>query len=66
MPLTAIGIKNVKIEAMLSTFNKHINNSDIAYVDYTSNGERTKNIIPLDEIFCDIIVFTPIEDRFLI
>ena len=67
IPLTAIGNKKVKIEAIFSTFNKHINKSDIAYVDYTSNEERTKNTIPLGEIFCDnIIVFTPIEGRFLI
>ena len=32
--LNSIGNKNVKIETMLSTLNKHINKSDFAYIDY--------------------------------
>ena len=30
IPLKSIGNKNVKLETMLSTLNKHINKSDIA------------------------------------
>ena len=66
IPLNSIGNKNVKIETMLSTLNKHINKSDIAYLDYTLGGVKNQTIIPLNDIFCDnIIVFTPIENRYL-
>ena len=33
IPLNSIGNKIVKIQTMLSTMNKHINKSDIAYID---------------------------------
>ena len=33
IPLKSIGNKNVKIETMLSTLNKHKNKSDIAFID---------------------------------
>ena len=67
IPLNSIGNKNVKIETMLSTLNKHLNKSDIAYIDYSLGGENNNTINPLNEIFCDnIIVFTPIENRYLI
>ena len=66
-PLNSIGNKNVKIETMLSTLNKHINKSDIAYIDYSLGGENNQTINPLNELFCDnIIVFSPIENRYLI
>ena len=62
IPLNSIGNKNVKIETMLSTLNKHINKGDIAYLDYSIGGDKNKTINPLNELFCDnIIVFTPIE-----
>ena len=64
IPLNSIGNKNVKKETMLSTLNKHINKSDIAYIDYSFGGDKNQTINPLNEIFCDnIIVFTPIENR---
>ena len=67
VPLNSIGNKNIKIETMLSTLNKHINKSDIAYIDYSLGGENNQTINPLNELFCDnIIVFTPIENRYLI
>ena len=67
IPLNSIGNKNIKIETMLSTLNKHINKSDIAYIDYSLGGENNQTINPLNELFCDnIIVFTPIENRYLI
>ena len=51
---------------MLSTLNKHINKSDIAYIDYSLGGDNNKTINPLNELFCDnIIVFTPIEKIYL-
>ena len=60
IPLNSIGNKNVKIETMLSTLNKHINKSDIAYIDYSVGGDKNQSINPLNELFCDnIIVFTP-------
>ena len=63
IPLNSIGNKNVKIETMLSTLNKHINKSDIAYIDYSLGGDKNQTISPLNELFCDnIIVFTPIEN----
>ena len=66
IPLNSIGNKNVKIETMLSTLNKHINKSDIAYIDYSLGGDKNQSINPLNELFCDnIIVFTPIENRYL-
>ena len=66
IPLISIGNKNVKIETMLSTLNKHINKSDIAYIDYSLGGDNNKTINPLNELFCDnIIVFTPIEKIYL-
>ena len=50
------------MEFNLSCLNKYINKSDIAYVDYTYNGERNKIIKPLNQLFRDkIIVFTLIE-----
>ena len=62
IPLNSIGNKNVKIETMLSTLNKHINKSDIAYIDYSLGGDKNQSINPLKELFCDnITVFTPIE-----
>ena len=65
-PLNSIGNKNVKIETMLSTLNKHINKSDIAYIDYSLGGDKDQSINPLNELFCDnIIVFTPIEKIYL-
>ena len=65
-PLSSIGNKNVKIETMLSTLNKHINKSDIAYIEYSDGGTKNQSINPLNEIFCDnIIVLTPIENRYL-
>ena len=66
IPLNSIGKKNVRIETMLSTLNKHINKSDIAYIDYTFGGEKNQSINTLNELFCDnIIVFTPIEKIYL-
>ena len=62
IPLISIGNKNVKIETMLSTLNKHINKNDIAYIDYSFGGDKNQSTNPLNESFCDdIIVFTPIE-----
>ena len=50
---------------MLSSLNKYINKSDIAYRDYTSNSERNKIFKPLIELFCDNNNnFTPIENRY--
>ena len=66
IPLNSIGNKNVKIETMLSTLNKHINKSDIAYIDYSLGGDKNKTINPLNKLFCDnIIVFPPIEKIYL-
>ena len=66
IPLNSIGNKNVKIETMLSTLNKHINKSDIASIDYSLRGDKNHSINPLNELFCDnIIVFTPIENLYL-
>ena len=66
IPLNSIGNKNVKIETMLSTLNKHINKSDIAYIEYSLGGDKNKTINPLNKLFCDnIIVFTPIEKIYL-
>ena len=66
IPLNSIGKKNVKIETMLSTLNKHINKSDNAYIDYSFGGDKNQSINPLNELFCDnIIVFTPIEKIYL-
>ena len=66
IPLNSIGNKNVKIETMLSTLNKHINKSDTAYIDYSLGGDKNKSINPLNELFSDnIIVFTPIEKIYL-
>ena len=65
-PLNSIANKNVKIETMLSTLIKHINKSDIAYIDYSLGGDKNHTINPLNELFCDnIIVFTPIENIYL-
>ena len=66
IPLNSIGNKNVKIETMLSTLNKHINKSDNAYIDYSIGGVKNQSINQLDDLFCDnIIVFTPIENIYL-
>ena len=66
IPLKSIGNKNVKLETMLSTLNKHINKSDIAYIDYSLGGDKNQTINPLNELFCDnIIVFTPIKNIYL-
>ena len=66
IPLSSFGKKNIKIETMLSTLNKHINKSDIAYIDYSFGGDKNQSINPLNEIFCDnVIVFTPIENIYL-
>ena len=66
IPLNSIGNKIVKIGTMLSTLNKHINKSDIAYIDYSRGGDKNQTINPLNEFFCDnIIVFTPIENIYL-
>ena len=66
IPLNSIGKKNVKIETMLSTLNKHITKSDIAYKDYSLGGGKNKSINPLNELFSDNnIVFTPIEKIYL-
>ena len=40
IPLNSIGNKKIKIETMLSTLNKHINKSDIAYLDYSLGGDK--------------------------
>ena len=51
---------------MLSTLNKHINESDIGYIDYSVGGRKNQSNNPLNDIFCDnIFVFTPIENRYL-
>ena len=51
---------------MLSTLNKHINKSDIAYIDYSVGGSNNQSINPLNELFCDKInVFTPIENIYI-
>ena len=66
IPLSSIGNKNVKIETMLSTINKHINKSDIAYIDYSLGGDKNMSINPLNELIChNIIVFSPIEKIYL-
>ena len=66
IPLNSIGNKNVKIETMLSTLKKHINKSDIAYIDLSLGRDKNQSINPLNELFCDnIIVFTPIENIYL-
>ena len=36
--------KEFKIETMLSTLSKHKNKSDIAYIDYSTNGEKNHNL----------------------
>ena len=67
IPLNSIGNKNIKIETMLSNLNKHLNKSDIAFIDYSTGGENYKNINPLNELFCDnIILYTPIDKKYLI
>ena len=67
IPLNSIGNKNVRIETMLSTLNKHINKSDIAYIEYSVGGSENQSINPLNDLFCDnIIVFTPIENIYLL
>ena len=67
IPLNTTGNTIVKIETMLSTLNKHINRSDRDFVDYSLSGFPNQNIVPLNELFCDnIIVFIPIENRYLI
>ena len=66
IPLTSIGNKNVKIETMFSTLNKHIKKSVIAYIDCSVGGIKSQSINPLNELFCDNnIVFTPIENLYL-
>ena len=51
---------------MLSTLNKHLNRSDIAYIDYSVGGIKNQGNNPLNELFCDKnIVFTPIENLYL-
>ena len=66
IPFNSIGNKNVKIETMLSTLNKHINKSDLAYIDYSLGVDKNKTTNPLNKLFCDnIIVFTPIEKIYL-
>ena len=66
IPLNSIGHKKVKIETMLSTLNKHINKSDIGYIDYSVGGTKNQTIDPLNDLFCDnIIVYTPIENIYL-
>ena len=66
IPLNSFGYKKVKIETMISTLNKHINKSDIAYIDYSVAGSKNQSFNPLNELFCDnIIVFTPIESIYL-
>ena len=66
IPVNSIGNRNVKIETMLSTLNKHINKSDIVYIDYSIGGDKNQSINPLNELFCDnIIVFTPLEKIYL-
>ena len=66
IPLNSIGNKNVKIETMLSTLNKHINKSDIAFIDYSVGGNKNQTINPLNELFCDnIVVFSPIENIYI-
>ena len=66
IPLNSIGKKNVKIETMLSTLNKLINKSDIAYIDYSLGGVKNQSINPLNDLFCDNnIVFSPIENIYL-
>ena len=66
IPLNSIGKENVKTETMRSTLNKHINNSDFAYIDYSVAGTKNQSINPLNEIFCDnVLIFTPIENFYL-
>ena len=66
IPLNSIGNKNIKIETMLSTLNKHINKSDIDHKNYSLGGDKNQTINPLNELFCEnIIVFTPIENIYL-
>ena len=66
IPVNSIGNKNVKIETMLPTLNKHKNKSDIAYIDYSLGGVKNQSINPLNDLFCDnIIVFSPIENIYL-
>ena len=63
-PFNSIVNKNVK--TMLSTLSNYINKSNIAYICYSVGGSKNQNIYPLDELLCDnIIVFTPIENRYL-
>ena len=51
-------------ESMLSTLNKPINKSEIAYIEYSVEVGKNQSINPLNELLCDIInVFTPIEKR---
>ena len=38
--LKSIGSKNVKIETMLSTLNKHIVGSNIAYIEFSIGGSN--------------------------
>ena len=66
IPLNSIGNKNVRVETMLSTLNKHINKSDIAFIEYSVGGNKNQTNNPLNELFCDnIIVFSPIENIYL-
>ena len=51
---------------MLSTLNKHINESDIAYIDYSVGGIKNQRDNTLNELLCDnIIIFNPIENTYL-
>ena len=60
--LNSVGNKNVKIETMFWTLNKHISKSDIAYIEYSVGGSESRSTNPLNDLFCDkIIVSTPIE-----
>ena len=66
IPLNSSGNKNVRLETMLATLNKHITKSDIAYIDCSFGGDKNMSINPWNELFCDnIIVFTPIEKIYL-
>ena len=63
-PLNSIGNINVKVETILSSLNKHINESDIVYIDYSIGSSKNPSINQLNELFCDnVIVFTPTEKR---
>ncbi len=63
--LSNIGNRKVKTETILYNFNRIVNKSDIAYVDYTSGGKPSNEpLFPLNSLFSDnIVVYCCISDE---